>query len=58
MKRSEFIWLVLQEGLIFGTVLVLVFRRRTRSRNIKEKIVVGDGKLSAQGKPGESLYTC
>lgn len=56
MKRSEFIWLVLQEVVKFGTALVLVFRRRTRSRNKKEKVVLGDGKLGTQGKRGESLY--
>lgn len=45
MKRSEFIWLVLQEAVKFATVLV--FRRRPRSRNKKEKVVLGDGKLRA-----------
>lgn len=39
-----------------GTALMLVFRRRTRNRNKKEELVLGDGKLSAKGKPGESLY--
>lgn len=55
MKRSEFIWLVLQEVVKFRRALVF---RRTRNRNKKEKVVLGGRKLSAQGKPGESLYIC
>lgn len=45
MKRSEFIWLVLQEVVKFRRVLV--FRRRTKNRNKKEKVVLGGRKLSA-----------
>lgn len=44
MKRSEFIWLVLQEVVKFRRALVF---RRTRNRNKKEKVVSGGRKLSA-----------